>query len=138
MRILIILFCLSSICIAEEPPPAQMPEFRVVGTAVDVPLIPNPRDNPYSACLMLVEFEVGEGAVSPKAQRIVVGLWAFQDRKLSPAARWLPGDRISMVLIPFDDADESIQRLQQVSIVEDLTLPMFWAIKADKKPKTVS
>ncbi len=138
MRILIILLCLSSICFAEEPPAAQIPEFHVVGTAVDVPLIPNPRHNPYSSCLVLVEFEVVEGSVSPKAERIVVGLWAFQERKLSPAARWAPGDRISMVLIPFGDADESIQRLQQVSIVEDFELPMFWAVEADKIPKTAS
>lgn len=138
MRIFIILMCLSSICFAEEPPAAQIPEFHVVGTAVDVPAIPNPRHNPYSSCVMLVEFEIVEGSVSPKAERIVVGLWAFQDRKLSPAARWLPGERVSMVLIPFYSADESIQRLQQVSIVEDLELPMFWAVKADKKPGTVS
>ncbi len=137
MRIFIIIMCLSSICFAEEPSQLQVPEFHVVGTAVDVPAIPYPRHNPYSSSVVLVEFEIVEGSVSPKAERIVVGLWAFQDRKLSPAARWAPGDWISMVLIPFADADESIQRLQQVSIVEDIELPVFWAVEADKIPKTV-
>jgi len=135
MRLLITFLFLTSMCFGEEVTPQQAPEFHVAGTAVDVPLIPNPRHNPYPACVMLVEFEIVEGSVSPKAEHIVVGVWAFQDRKLSPPARWGPGDRVSMVLIPFNDADESIQRLQQVSIVENMRLPMFWAVEAERVPK---
>ena len=135
MRVLIILLWMSSMCFGGEVPKREIPEFRVVATVVDVPLIPNPRHNPYPACVMLVEFEVVEGTVSPVAKDIIVVLWAFQDRKLSPPARWAPGDRVSMVLIPFDDAGEKILGMQRVSIVEDAGLPMFWAVEAKKLPK---
>jgi hypothetical protein len=107
--------------------PAEPVPLTVVGRVLRTSQVPEPYTAPYDACVAFTEIEV-EKVVSgtyPEKQLLAV-FWAMKDNKWLPAARYAPGDRLRLRLVPMKNASEAVRSAQRADDTDDYThLPYF-------------
>jgi alginate O-acetyltransferase complex protein AlgJ len=120
-------------------PPGRAPSdsgrLQVRGRIKAIARVPEPGRVPYRDAI--VSFHLGaieslQGAVNHP--EIVVYLWGMRDNRLTPAARYQTGQRVTLDLTPWEQAQGRYGRFARVELDDPelklIDLPTFWADEA--------
>jgi alginate O-acetyltransferase complex protein AlgJ len=99
----------------------------VVGEIVRISRVPQPGSAPYTDCLTFAQIKVTAVEAGHYADPILlVALWGMRNDKWLPAARYGPGDRLRLNLVPLKDADTRVRTVQRSDDTDDFDhLPYF-------------
>ena len=117
---------------------ATVPEgLTVRGVATAVARVPKPGSVPYKDCVVaihLTEVQPVQGSLS--AAEILVFTWGMRDNKLQEAARFKPGDVLTLSLVPWAEVEATYGGYNRVELEDDdlLWLDAFWAKTDDDPP----
>jgi len=93
---------------------------------VTISKVPDPKTSIYSDCVMMNKATVIEG-FETVPEDIIIACWGFQDRKPKGGASCKAGDYLALQLIPWEQVDPAIKRIQQADDLDDLDLKVYWA-----------
>jgi alginate O-acetyltransferase complex protein AlgJ len=121
-----------------EPPhsPVGHDSIRspVRGRVKAISAAPVPGSVPYRDAILAVHLEKVEwpSSVAPAAEaEVVVYLWGMRDNRLTAAARYLPGQSVTLRLTPWERAQARYGRFTRVELDDPefklIDLPTYWA-----------
>ena len=58
-------------------------------------------------------------------EELLAYAWAIQDRRLTPAARLAPGDRVELELVPWSTVSDELGSVQRLELGD----PELWALE---------
>ena len=117
---------------SRSPPSlAAAGEVIVQGTVEAAAGAPRPGSVPYReaiTALHLTGVEASEGAAL--ADQLVVYLFGMRDNRWTPAARYQPGERVTLSLQPWDNVRAKYGSLNRIELDDPdfklIDLPLFW------------
>jgi hypothetical protein len=108
--------------------------LTIEGTIQQVSTVPDPDSAPYASCVSMYKVRVDrvvEGRYG--GREIVAGMLVMSERRLLPPARYVPGNRVRLELIPFDEAGRDVRSLQRSDDLQDFTTPAYWTIAGERR-----
>jgi alginate O-acetyltransferase complex protein AlgJ len=106
-------------------------ELLVRGVARAASGAPQPGSVPYRdaiTSIQLVEIEPQSGSLD--AREIVVYLWGMRDNRWTSAARWKPGQKLTLRLTPWESVEKDYGRINRVDLDDPefrlIDLPVYW------------
>jgi len=129
---------------AEDGAPGSAGGVTVRGTLADIARPPRPHSVPYDDAVIamhLTNVEAVQGAEGgafdgpPPADGLLVFAFGMRDNEWTPAARWHPGQTVTLRLVPWaavQDRYGSVQR-QDLGTEADFLLSVWWADLAAPK-----
>ena len=104
----------------EASPPDAGHQLVIVGEILQISKLPDPGSVPYPDCLTFVRIKVDQVVSGSYEDTILVAVFLGMKDNLSlPAARYAPGQKLRLTLIPFRMADSQIRRTQRVDELDD-------------------
>ena len=101
---------------------------------LEVSRVPAPGTAPYRDCLTFIKVKVERIESGSYARdEMIVAFPAMKDDQWLPAARYAPGDRLRLTVIPFSQAPREIRSMQRADDTEDLTLRPHFAIQESRQ-----
>ncbi len=103
---------------------------------------PRPRTVPYKDCIVALHL-VDVRSTDPRAvvdTNVVVYVWGMRDNQLEPAAGWLPGQRLSLKVVPWGDVEPQMGKYNRAEL-DDAGLTMlkdYWVVDDSKLPAVTS
>lgn len=95
--------------------------------------VPDPAAAPYSDCGYTFEVRVkGQNGGSPLPRDVVLIATAFTGRKLDPAPRFLPGERVRFTVTAYDDAPDPLRQRQTADDLAAFDSPQYFVDKAER------
>lgn len=114
----------------ESPPSRPAGQLVVRGTVEAAAGVPRPGSVPYRDAVMAVHLTVVEAVAGESPAEIVVYLLGMQDNRWTPAARYKPGDRVTLRLQPWEHARSKYGSLTRIELDDPdfklIDLPLFW------------
>ncbi len=115
-----------------KPSVDETGEIVVRGTVRSASGAPRPGSVPYRDAITsvhLVDVPVESGALN--SSEIVVHCWGMRDNRWTNAARWSPGQKLTLRLVPWENVEEKYGRFNRVELDDPdfklIDLPTFWA-----------
>lgn len=105
---------------------SPMPAERHTVTVMEISAHPPARDSNYQDCVAIAKAELRVGG---STKEILLGLLMYHKRVDTSAARFRAGSRLSTILLPASEAPKEIVSLQTVDRIEELDLPLYYAIQ---------
>lgn len=100
----------------------------VEGTLVRVSALPRPEASDYPDCYYTAKIESRAVIAGDPIERVaVVVLPGFFDRKYAPHAHLKAGDRVRVVLKPFQKAPQAVKQVQQADDIDEFGLQYYLA-----------
>jgi alginate O-acetyltransferase complex protein AlgJ len=96
---------------------------------------PQPGSVPYREAVTAVHLDgvVGQNGSFPNAE-VVVYLWGMRDNRLSSAAKFVPDQKVTLRLTPWDAVREKYERFNRIELDDPdfklAELPTYWAEEA--------
>ncbi|HEX7449795.1 MAG TPA: hypothetical protein VF306_19705, partial [Pirellulales bacterium] len=116
---------------ASSPSSTAEGQMVVMGTIEAAAGVPRPGSVPYRDAVMAVHLsgvEAVQGAAP--SEEIVVYLLGMRDNRWTPAARYQPGERVTLILQPWDRARAKYGSLNRIELDDPdfklIDLPLFW------------
>ncbi len=103
------------------------------GTIAEVSNLPDPKKSDYPNCrfiVRLVGHAILKGISSPKEVALVVE--GFKDYKILPESNLKLGDKVSVVMMPFEDLPEEKKSTQVADDLNLFTLEQYYCINITK------
>ncbi|MFZ2653615.1 MAG: hypothetical protein WAX69_01745 [Victivallales bacterium] len=108
----------------------------VEGKLTRVSKLPDPAKSNYKNCYFTTELEILNiisGTAS--ADRIILVLPGFYDRKLTSESNYKVGDLLRLKIVPFDSLPQEAQSIQQADELENFALDIYFASQGEKLDK---
>ncbi len=96
---------------------------------------PQPGSVPYREAVTAVHLDgvVGQNGSFPNAE-VIVYLWGMRDNRLSSAAKFVPDQKVTLRLTPWDAVREKYERFNRIELDDPdfklAELPTYWAEEA--------
>ena len=114
--------------------PADPSEIGIEGTIVQTSQVPDPATAPYASCVGMTRVRVDRVLRGTfDGRELVAGFLVMRNRTLLPAARYAPGDRVRLRLVPFSRAGRAIRSLQRSDDLGAVDLPAFWTVEEQRQ-----
>lgn len=114
----------------ESPPSPPAGQLVVRGTIEAAAGVPRPGSVPYRDAVMAVHLTAVEAVAGESPAEIVVYLLGMQDSRWTPAARYKPGDQVTLRLQPWESARSKYGSLTRIELDDRdfklIDLPLFW------------
>jgi hypothetical protein len=118
-----------------SPAPSEQRSKQTAALVLDATIdkvskVPDPYSVPYPDCLtymMLRVDRVVEGKCAD--DRVLVVMWAMKKNKLLPPAKYAPGQRLRVKLIPLREADDSVKTGQRADDTADYDHRPYFVIE---------
>ena len=107
-------------------------EIRIQGIVRAAAGAPNPGSVPYRDAVTAVHLDTVEAVDGELPNReIVVYLWGLQDNRLTNGARFAPGQRVSLRVVPWEVVRDKYERFNRIELDDPdfrlVELPAYWA-----------
>lgn len=116
---------------ASSPSSTAEGQIVIMGTIEAAAGVPRPGSVPYRDAVMAVHLsrvKAVQGAA--QGEEIVVYLFGMRDNRWTPAARYKPGERVTLILQPWDRARAKYGSLNRIELDDPdfklIDLPLFW------------
>jgi alginate O-acetyltransferase complex protein AlgJ len=106
-------------------------EVLIQGTVRAAAGAPQPGSVPYREAVTALHLdEVWDATGEFKHREIVVYLWGLRDNQLTPAARFTPGQKISLRVVPWSAVSKQYERFNRIELDDPdfrlVELPTYW------------
>jgi alginate O-acetyltransferase complex protein AlgJ len=112
--------------------PAPHPQDLVIRAKVEAAAgVPQPGSVPYRDAVTSLHLSALEAvAGSAPGRQIVVHLWGMKDNRWTDAARWKPGDAVTLALKPWDEVRTKYGSFTRIELDDPdfalIDLPLYW------------
>jgi hypothetical protein len=119
---------------SSEPTKSAVPtakhSLEIEATIVAVSKVPQPYSVPYPDCLSYMMFRVDRVVMGQYTDsQILAAMWAMKRNVWLPPAKYAPGRKLRVKLIPMRQAEENVRSAQRADDIEDYKHPPYFVIE---------
>ena len=116
------------------PAPTHGVTLRIVGRVLQTSRVPEPHSAPYDDCVTMIRMEVEAVDSGTYADRQLLAVfWAMKDNQWLPGARYAPGDRLRLSLVPLKEAPEEVRSAPRADDLADYAHLPYFVVSAEPR-----